>query len=273
MRQVVLVVDAEVEASQPQVTSSPTTNSMVTALRQAIITQPEGASTKHFSTDSSDLVAASAHDIQVISVSQLLKLKASQQVASSWLSSDQRLDHVLFCPLTLNLPSTFAWSRQTIYQQCQDVDSLRQWVEQQGLCAIGQGYCWLPIALTAKGPLYGEVIAVAGNPIFEQPLEDLSQLSFYQPLHLADDWRQPLYKLGFRLLRSLSAPPATYLIQFGFEGQQICFDRLWPFPAAPAIASLGRQTPDLFMCHWLCLTNQPILDLVVTSAQYQVYPG
>jgi hypothetical protein len=41
-------------------------------------------------------------------------------------------------------------------------------------------------------------------------------------------------------VRMVSAPPATYLVQFGFQGSDICFDRLWSFPSAPAIARLGR---------------------------------
>ena len=45
--------------------------------------------------------------------------------------------------------------------------------------------------------------------------------------------------------------------------KEILFDRLWPFPAAPAIASLSRQQPDLFACHWRCLTGQPITDVVI----------
>lgn len=270
MRQVVLVVDAEVDTSQQQVTSSPTTARMVTALKQAIITEPEGASTNQFSVGSSATFAACIQNIQVISVSQLAQLKVSKQTASAW-AGRQGSDPILFCPLTLNLPHTFAWTGRTIYQQCQDVDSLRQQVEQQFDCATDDGYYWLPIVLTTKGPLYGEVIGLADNSVCEKPCNDLSQFSYYQPLHLSDVWRQPLYELGFRLLRSLAAPTATYLFQFGFQEQTICFDRLWPFPATPAIASLNVQTPNLFACHWLCLTHQPILDLVIAaSAPYQI---
>ena len=270
MRQVVLVVDAEVDTSQQQVTSSPTTERMVTALKQAITTEPEGASTNQFSVGSSAAFAASTHNIQVISVNQLAQLEVSKQTASLW-AGRQSSDPILFCPLTLNLPHTFAWSGRAIYQQCQDVKSLRQQVEQQGAGVTEAGCYWLPIVLTAKGPLYGEVIGLVDNPAAERAWDDFSQSSYYQPLHLSDAWRQPLYELGFRLLRSLAAPPATYLLQFGIQGQQICFDRLWPFPAAPAIASLEIQTPNLFACHWLCLTHQPILDLVIAaSAPYQI---
>lgn len=275
MPQVVIVVDAEVDDSQQQVTSSPITQRMVAAMRQAILTEAAGASTTQFGTcDSAASVAIAQHHIQVFSLSQILHLNVTNQAA---LLSDggQGSDPVLLCPLTLDLPSTFAWSGQTIYQQCRHTDTLRQLIEQQLACAIGYGCYWLPIVLTQKGPLYGEVIALIENQLLEVPEADLSQASYCQPLHLSDALRQPLYELGYRLLRSLSAPPATYLLQFGFQGQTICFDRLWPFPAAPAIASLSVQTPDLFTCHWRCLTNRPILDLVVTAAApCQVYrPG
>lgn len=270
MQRVVLVVDAEVDASQQQVTSSPTIERMVTALRQAISTEPAGASTSQSSVGSSALFAASTPSIQVFSVSQLLHLEAIDHASLLGLGGEQRSDEVLFCPLTLNLPNSFTWSGQRIYQQCREVRVLRQLVEQQFACGTGDGSRWLPIVLTAKGPLYGEVIALAAEQGGDKAWDE-SQFSFCQPLHVSDVWRQPLYELGFRLLRSLAASPATYLLQFGFQGEHICFDRLWPFPAAPAIASLNMQTPNLFACHWLCLTHQPITDLVIAaSAPYQV---
>lgn len=276
MVQVVIVVDAEVRASSQQVTSSSLIEPMVAALRQAILTEATGASTTQFGDRQSTASAAIAqHHIQVFSVSEILHLNVNNQVALFRGSESQGSDPVLLCPLTLNLPNTFAWFGQTIYQQCRDIDILRRLVEQQFACAIGSGFYWLPIVYTKKGPLYGEVIALeenqeSENRVLKSPDDD-SQFSYCQPLHLSDVWRQPLYGLGYRLLRSLLAPPATYLLQFGFQGQTICFDRLWPFPAAPAIASLGVQTPDLFACHWRCLTNQPILDLLVAAtASYQM---
>jgi hypothetical protein len=172
---------------------------------------------------------------------------------------------LLLCPLTLNLPGELEFPSKQIYQVCQDVEQLRQQVAQRLGYATGVGEFWLPIVLTAKGPLYAEVIAVAEPaPLPERSTEPLS-LTYYQPFHLSDRWRQVVYQLGWQLLRSLSAPPATYLVQFGFQDEQICFDRLFPFPAPPAIASLGIQTPDLFTCHWRCLMDKPILDLKITG--------
>lgn len=161
------------------------------------------------------------------------------------------------CPLTLNLPSNLSFNAQLIYQACRDVPSLRQRVVQLGY-AIADGHFWLPLVLTAKGLLYGEVIGLS-EAAGKIPLA--SNLSYYQPFHLSDAKRQQIYQMGHSLLQLLSASPATYLMQFELQEDNIYFDRLLPFPAAPAIASLGVQEPDLFACHWYCLTNLPILDL------------
>jgi hypothetical protein len=180
--------------------------------------------------------------------------------------------NTILCPLTLNLPLDLHFPEQAIYQTCRNVLDLRQWVEQKLSFSIGEGKFWLPVVLTAKGPLYAEVIGkteLAASEDIEHEEPD-----YLQPIHLPDRWRQPLYQLGQELLRSLAAPPATYLLQFGLQNQQICFDRLFPFPAVPAIASLGIQTPDLFTCHWCCLTRQPILDLTIPSpVSYQLLEG
>lgn len=164
----------------------------------------------------------------------------------------------IICPLTLNLPNFVSFPGREIYQACQDISGLRQRVQQLGY-VTGAGNFWLPVVLTAKGALYAEAIGS----------EPSAPPRFYQPLHLSDRWRQPLYWLGQRLVQSLSAPPTAYLIQFGFQDETICFDRLLPFPAAPAIASLSVQAPDLFACHWLCITHQPVLDLVILPQRDQ----
>ncbi len=177
----------------------------------------------------------------------------------------------LVMPLTLDLPPTF-WTElgsntngasqnfpdPALFAACRDIAGLRQQVAAWDY-ATGSGDLCLPIVLTAKGPLYGEVI---GTDEDER----------VQPIHLDDALRQSLYALGQRLLRTLSAPPAVYLMQFAVqfsaaagEGErgEVYFDRLLPFPDEWAIASVGRQEPDLFTCHWRCLTQQPIRDLVI----------
>jgi hypothetical protein len=159
-----------------------------------------------------------------------------------------------FCVLTLDVPPELDFAGQKVFAACRQVDSLRQWVTAQTGYRSGPGTYWLPIVNTAKGPLYAEAIAQSAD-------------SYHQPLHLNDQQRQPLYQLGFSLLQYLQAPPAVYLLAFGYADRDLLFDRLWPFPAEPALASLNVQQPDLFTCHWRCLTNQPILDLLIPSQQ------
>jgi hypothetical protein len=109
---------------------------------------------------------------------------------------------------------------------------------------------WLPVMWTAKGPLYGEAIHRTPNAPY--------------PHHLNDAQRQPLYALAYQLLSHYQAMPAVYLVGFRVVGEEeIQFDRVLPFPNGAAIASLGRQTPDLLTCHWLCLSGQPLRDVTV----------
>ena len=170
-------------------------------------------------------------------------------------------DGAIVCPLTLDVPSDLVFPGRDVYEFCRNVSAARDRVAQDLQVPVGDGNFWLPVVLTAKGPLYAE--AIGGKP------DRLSgELIYSQPIHLSDVWRQQLYELAYRLLDLLNAPPATYLMQFGFVGERICFDRLWPFPAAPAIASVCVQVPDLFLCHWCCLTNKPIYDVQITSLSF-----
>ena len=177
---------------------------------------------------------------------------------SEFYSGARSDDETIFCPLTLDVPSDLVFPGQDVFRFCSNVAAARDRVAQDLQVPVGDGSFWLPVVLTAKGPLYAEAIGV-------QPDRLSGELIYSQPVHLSDVWRQQLYELAYRLLDLLNAPPATYLMQFGFVGERICFDRLWPFPAAPAIASVGVQVPDLFICHWNCLTNQPIYDMQITS--------
>ncbi len=253
-----------VEASGEGIADSPAER-MLTAQKQAIITSAYPHSTV-------EVVAANALQ-HTLGIDLESKPSTYQDLASK---------DVVLCPLTLNLPD-LPFQALAVYKACRDVTGLRQRAQQHGI-AIANGCFWLPIVLTAKGGLYGEVIGLQlpsqdrgqSNSKLTYPVhgidlkgkelpEDLSlsDLSYYQPFHLSDGSRQQLYQMGRCLLQLLSAPPATYLVQFGFLDSGICFDRLWPFPAAPAIASLGVQQPDLFTCHWYCLTGLPVLDLAI----------
>lgn len=237
MPRVLVVVSDEVDEDRQRGADS-TTARMVSALKQAIA-----------------LHSPAPVSVQVVTSAQL-------QVASSLQSQDSYLtaEDDVWCPLTMDVPDTLQFPAITIYQACKDVLGRRRWVEQQLGYETGVGDFWLPVVLTAKGPLYGEVIGVAEAARAGLPP---TPTSYHQPVHLSDIWRQSLYQMGHRLLQSLSAPPSAYLLQFGFQEQAIVFDRLWPFPAAPAIASVGVQEPDLFTCHWHCLTGKPIFDLTI----------
>jgi len=174
-----------------------------------------------------------------------------------------QLDNVVLCPLTINIPDHLPFAAHEVYRACRDIAALRQQV-QQWQYATGSGDLWLPIVQTAKGAIYAEAIEL--DAARSRPSQNIqSEQQYRQPVHLTDRWRQPLYNLGQRLLQHLAAPSAVYLLQFGIQEDAICFDRLIPFPDVPAIASLGVQTPDLFTCHWYCLTNQPIRDLAIAA--------
>lgn len=174
-------------------------------------------------------------------------------------------EDTILCPLTFRIPSSLKFPQQAAYQACADMIGLRQRVEELRV-STGEGRLWLPIVLTSKGALYAEAITSADQDSVS------NALSYFQPFHLPDLYRQPLYELGQRLLKLISATPSTYLMQFGFVGETVFFDRLFPFPAAPAIASLNVQSPNLFACHWRCLTNTPILDLTIAQvSQHQIF--
>jgi hypothetical protein len=192
-------------------------------------------------------------------IAQLDPLTEVEICAVSELNSGaSALSGAIVCPLTLDVPSDLVFPGQDVFRFGANVSAARDRVAQELQVPVGSGNFWLPVVLTAKGPLYAEAIAGKFDKFS-------GELSYSQPLHLSDVWRQQLYELAFRLLDLLNAPPATYLMQFGFVGDKICFDRLLPFPAAPAIASVGVQVPDLFVCYWYCLTNKPIYDLQITS--------
>jgi hypothetical protein len=236
MSRVLIVVDALVEETGKLVGALPTTARMVDALKDAIAWHSPAPITVEV-IPSTDLADA------LLLPSQERNLTAQD---------------IIWCPLTLDLPHTLKFPARNIFQACSHVTSLRQRVQQLGYETVGGGQrfgdLYLPVVLTAKGPLYGEVIS-----------EGEATSVYQQPVDLPDNQRQPLYHLAYQLLQSVSAPPAVYLLQFGYNEQNLVFDRLWPFPGVPAIASIGVQEPDLFTCHWHCLTSQPIFDLTIIA--------
>lgn len=231
MLKIFIIVNAEVKVTGELILASPATETMVASLRKAI-----------------------AH-----STSQPIKVEiiANSSLWSQTLTDPGNNSNLIYCPLTITLPGSFNFPASDLYQACQQIEARRTWVAKNlgyrvGINDSWFGNLWLPIILTAKGPIYGEVIG-----------EGVLPNSFEQPIDLPDQQRQALYNLAYKLLESLSAQPSVYLLQFGWQEQQIIFDRLWPFPAAPSIASLRVQQPDLFTCYWYCLTNRPLGDILI----------
>lgn len=233
MLKIIIIVNAEVKDTGELILASPATETMVASLRKAIAK----------------------------STSQPIKVEviANSSLWSQPLISISNNQNLVYCPLTISLPGSFEFPASELYQACQQIEARRRWVaENLGFKVATKdswfGNFWLPIIITAKGPIYGEVIG-----------EGVLPNSYEQPIDLPDRQRQSLYNLGYKLLDALSAQPSVYLLQFGWQEQQIIFDRIWPFPAAPAIASLRLQQPDLFTCYWYCLTNQPLGEIRILA--------
>jgi hypothetical protein len=229
MSKVLIIVNAEVRNRRVSPTS-PVAAKMVTALVQSI--QNSTKST----------------EIEIIGTADLW----SKSIILTPSNED-----LIYCPLTIKLPDWIEFPAKHIFQLCIDIPARRSWVEKyfQYKTTIADsclGDLWLPIVLTAKGPIYGEVIGEGEIPNFYQ-----------QPIDFDDRIRQSLYNLAYQLLDSINATPSVYLLQFRMLEKEIIFDRLWPFPASPAIASIPSQKPDLFACHWHCLWGKPIVDLTV----------
>ncbi|XTZ10800.1 MAG: hypothetical protein ACQZ3N_02575 [cyanobacterium endosymbiont of Rhopalodia yunnanensis] len=228
MHKVIIIVNAEVNAQGAIYLGSSATRTMITALQKTI------------SADSDST------EVDVISAASLWSNSLT------YLKSNSNL---IYCPLTIEIPHKFSFPRQKLYQTCRDIPGLRQWVEQNlgyktSIRDSWLGDLWLPIVVTGKQMLYGSVIGEGTIPN-----------SYEQPVELDCKVEKSLHSLAQELLTSLDAPPSVYLVQFRLFSNEIIFDRLWPFPAAPAIASLRFQQPNLFTCHWYCLTQKPIVQV------------
>ena len=237
MEKVVIIINAEVSDRGKLISASPVTQKMVEALQRSI-KEHSGASTA----------------VEIISAATLW--------SKNWRNNYQDLDSTtLYCPLTIQLPEYFDFPQKDIYSACKDLNSRRRWVEKKlGFkTSVGDswlGHLWLPIVVTDK-PIFAEVIGESSIPN-----------SYEHPITIPHHQLKSLHGLADRLLDSLSAPPACYLLQFSLYDGEIVFDRLWPFPAAPALITLKTQQPNLFTCHWKCITQQPIAekDIVISDA-------
>lgn len=165
----------------------------------------------------------------------------------------------IYCPLTIKLPDWFVFPAQKIYYACRDLNKRRQWVEEKFGYKTSEenkwlGDLWLPIIFTGEKLIYSAVIG-----------EGMIPNDYQQPYNLSSGILRKISTLGDALLDSIQAIPSVYLLQFRLIEGEIIFDRLWPFPATPAISSINQQNPDLFTCHWCCLSNQPISEIFYPS--------
>lgn len=234
MEKVVIIINAEVSDQGKLLSASPVTQKMVEALQASI---------------AEDSVPRT---VEIVSAATLWSKN------SRVIKKDRNTD-TIYCPLTIQLPDYFDFPQRKIYSACKDINSRRRWVEKNlGFkTSVGDswlGHLWLPIILTDK-PLFGEIIGEGSMPN-----------SYDHPVAIPKHQQKSLHDLAGQLLDSLDAPPATYLLQFSLYNGEIVFDRLWPFPAAPALITLKTQQPNLFTCHWRCLTKQAISKISISDA-------
>lgn len=238
MEKVVIIINAEVSDKGKLISASPVTQKMVEAMQNSITQQ------------SSDSMA-----IEIVSAATLWSKHSRHN------NRDTDAD-AIYCPLTIQLPDYFDFPQKKIYAACKDINARRRWVEKNlGFkTSVGDswlGHLWLPIIITnnPRDIVFAEIIGEGSMPN-----------SYEQPIIIPHRLLKSLHGLAGKLLDSLDAPSATYLLQFSIYNGEIVFDRLWPFPAAPALITLKTQQPDLFTCHWHCLTNQQILDVSISDA-------
>ena len=234
MEKVVIIINAEVDEQGKFLSAAPVTERMVEALKRSI------------SASSSSPVS-----IQVTSAAGLW---------SKYSRSSENDSGIIYCPLTIQLPDYIDFPGKKIFSACKDIVGRRRWVDRNlGFkTSFGDswlGHLWLPVILTKQEIIYAEIIGEGAMPN-----------SYEQPISIPKRQRKSLHELAEGLLESLSASPSVYLIQFSLHNGEIVFDRLWPFPAAPALVTTRTQQPDLFTCHWSCLTNRPISSLTVLDA-------
>ena len=233
MEKVVIIINADVSDRGKLISASPVTQKMVEALQHSI-------------TEDSN-----SRTIEIVSAATLWS-------KSSRIIKKDRSTNTIYCPLTIQIPDYFDFAQRQIFSACKDINSRRRWVEKLGFkTSVGDswlGHMWLPIIVTDK-LMFGEVIG-------EGPMPN----SYEHPVLIPQRQRKLLHNLAEELLDSLEAPSATYLLQFSLYNGEIVFDRLWPFPAAPALITLKTQQPDLFTCHWRCMTDRTISQISISDA-------
>ncbi|BAQ62618.1 hypothetical protein GM3708_3024 [Geminocystis sp. NIES-3708] len=221
MSKVIIIVNAQVNKGKISA-NAPVAQKMALALSKSI-------------TESN-----SCHKIEIVSGADLW--------SKSLPISDSDED-TIYCPLTIKLPDWFHFPAQHIYYACRDVEKRRKWVQQHfnhktSKDNLWLGDLWLPIIFTPEKLIYSDIIG-----------EGILPNDYQQPQNLPSEIYTDLQTLAKELLNSIQAIPSVYLLQFRMLDDNIIFDRLWPFPASSAIASINVHKPDLFAHHWHCLSG------------------
>jgi formate-dependent phosphoribosylglycinamide formyltransferase (GAR transformylase) len=107
----------------------------------------------------------------------------------------------------------------------------------------------LPLVVTARGILYGEIIGQRGN-------------ISWQPESFSDPQRQILYAAAREIVGS-ALKPGVKLLHFAVSPEALAFKSLNSFPDESALVTLSAQQPDLFTCHWRCFLGLPVVDLQI----------
>ena len=115
------------------------------------------------------------------------------------------------------MPENLVFPAQDVFRFCRNVSVVRDRVAQELQVPVGGWQFLAACGVDGKG----------ADCMLRRSVRNLAsrsgELSYSQPVHLSDVWRQQLYELAYGLLNLLNAPPATYLMQFGFVGEKDLF--------------------------------------------------
>jgi hypothetical protein len=229
MEKALIIVNADAWTTGQVSKLSPVTERMVNALKNAI---------------------PSSHAVEVIGTASLWSGAETPKAARK---------NTIYCPLTIQLPCWLDFPAKSVFHACRNIEERRAWVADSLHYKICRGESsfgdlWLPIAVTDRGIRYGDIIG-----------EGMIPNSYTQPQPIGEKNFRSLTTLAERLLEDLNAPPSVYLLQFRSLDREIIFDRLWPFPAAPAIASLHTKQSNLYTSYWQCLQGSARLNLSLVA--------
>jgi len=129
MDKVIILVNAEAQASGQMSRLSPVTEKMVIALKNAV---PKSLA---------------------------VEVTGTASLWSKMESGKTGQNNLIWCPLTIQLPNWVNFPGKKVYQACRDIEERRTWVAQtlhyktsQGDSSFGD--LWLPITVTSKGIIY-----------------------------------------------------------------------------------------------------------------------